>query len=179
MLPRNIAGRYAQALFDLAEQEGMTERWGQELASLGAVIKNMPDLQTLLTHPEIQLSRKEQLMNESFGQSASKPVLSMLFLLLKRGHDPDLVTIHEMYMDRWDRRRGVMPVTVTSAVPLDDRQSHALAAALATRIGSKIELSREVDPSLIAGLVVTMGDRVIDASARMTLEQLREAMRGA
>ncbi len=67
---------------------------------------------------------------------------------------------------------------MTSAVPLSESQAHELAQALARRTGSTIQLARNVDPELLAGMVVTIGDHVLDASARTTLQELRTAMTG-
>lgn len=88
-------------------------------------------------------------------------------------------TIHDIFRQLWDQARRVIPVTVVSAFPLSDVQATTLAQTLARRTGATIQLARNIDPELIAGMVLTIGDRVIDASARTTLAELREAMAGA
>lgn len=178
MLPRRIAGRYAEALFDLAQQEGTTEAWEQELAGLAQVITDTPELWALLTHPEISLRRKREVVERAFQGKMAESVLAVLLLLLRRGHEPDMRLIHAIFVEKWNAARRIIPALVTSAVPLTDTQAQSLIAALARRTGGDIRLRRQVDPNLIAGLVVTVGDRVIDASAHSTLEGLREAMRG-
>jgi len=178
MLQRRIANRYADALFGLALQQGKTDAWERELASLAAVLGSSPDLYGILIHPEIPLTRKEDVVQRVFQGKLSPEVLSLLLLLLRRGHDPDMDLVHDVFVALWNKARQLLPATVTSAVPLTAEQATALADALARRTGSRIQLSQAVDPELIAGLVVTVGDRVIDASARTTLEELRSAMAG-
>jgi len=178
MLPRRIASRYAEALFGLAQHEQKTEMWERELATLAELIARMPELQALLTHPEIPLPRKQGVIARAFGGKIADPVLAVLMLLLKRGHDPDIETVHAIFVERWDTARTIVPVTVTSATPLTDPQVQALTASLARRTGGTIQLARAVDPALIAGMVVQIGDHVIDASAKTALDDLREAMRG-
>lgn len=178
MLPRRIAGRYAEALFNLAQQQGTTAAWGSELEAISRVIEATPELREVLTHPEIPLRRKELVVTQAFGAQIAREVLALLFLLLQRGRDPDITTLHAMYLELWNRARRLLPVTVTSALPMSQEQAQALAQTLARRTGATIQLQQEVDPELIAGLVVRLGDRVIDASARTALQELRESMTG-
>ena len=178
MLPPRIASRYANALFTLAQSQHTTDAWERELATLAAVMADVPELADVLTHPEIPLARKREIVRTAFQEKVSDAVLAVLLLLLKRGHEPDMATIHAIFLDLWNQARNMVPVSVTSAVPLSEAQTQALTAVLARRTGATIELQRNVDPELIAGMVVTIGDRMIDASARTTLEQLRESMRG-
>jgi len=179
MLPRRIAGRYAEAIFDLAQQQGKTAEYEGELASLAGVITAMPDLVAVLTHPEIPLAQKDTVLRRAFEGKVSRDVLVLLELLIKRGHEPDIATIHELFTARWNAVRRVMPVIVTTPIPLTPPQATTLANVLAKRTGSTIQLHQQVNPEIIAGMVITMGDRVIDASARTTLEQLRASMVGA
>ena len=180
MLPRRIAGRYAEALFDLAQQEGKTELWERELASLGMVIAQTPDLTAVLTHPEIPLSRKEHIVQRAFEGKVTPEVLALLFMLIKRGHEPDFDVIHDAYLALWNKARRVLPVQVTTAVPLTPQQKQELIRAVSAHTGyTTIQMHAAVDPAIIAGLVVTLGDRVIDVSAQTVLEELRTALVGA
>ncbi|MHB9131893.1 MAG: ATP synthase F1 subunit delta [Armatimonadota bacterium] len=178
MLARRIASRYTQALFDLAQQQGKTEEWERELATLATVLTSTPELPSVLAHPEIPLSKKEAVLTRAFQGKIAPEVLRVLFLLIKRGHEPDIDTLHQIYVERWNAVRRIVPVKVTTAVPISDEQSRTLIQVLTRRLGATVQLSRDIDPNLIAGMVVTIGDRVIDASARTTLEQLRASMMG-
>ncbi len=178
MLQRKIASRYAEALFDLAVQQGKTAEWAQELNELGAVLNAESDFRAVLTHPEIPLARKAALVTEAFAGRLVPEVLNILLLLLRRGHDPDITLLAEIFTEKWNVARKVLPVTVTSAVSLSEEQALRLSMTLAKRSGARIELTRLVDPGIIAGMVITIGDRIIDASALSTLEQLRVSMAG-
>jgi F-type H+-transporting ATPase subunit delta len=179
MLPRRIANRYAQALFALAQEQNTTAQWEPELASLAAIFDASPELREVLAHPEIPLRRKMEILEQVFHGKVAPPVLMLLERLLKRGHDLDIDTIHAIYLSLWNTARRVVSAAVTSAVPLSDAQAQRLTAILAKRTGATVQLARNVDPSLIAGMVVTIGDRVIDASAAGTFAVLRDTMEGA
>lgn len=178
MLARRIASRYAQALFDLAQQQHTTEAWDQELSALAAVLAASPELVQVLTHPEVTLARKQEIVERAFQGNVAQEILAMLLMLIRRGHEPDIATVHELFHARWDQARRLVEVTVTSAAPLSDAQAATLTTTLTRQLGAGVLLHRQVDPALIAGMVVRMGDRIIDASARTTLTELREAMLG-
>jgi len=179
MLARHIASRYTEALFNLAQEQGKTEEWGRQLGALAAVLAATPELRTVLTHPEISLQRKEEILRDAFGGKVAPEIIGMLSLLIQRNHDPDLATISDIFRELWNAVRQVVPVTVTTAVPLSDSQRNTLAETLARRLGATVQLEPQVDPAIIAGMIVQMGDRVIDASALSTLGALKEAMKNA
>ena len=179
MLARRLAGRYAEALFDLAQGQGKTDEWEGQLAALAAAFAAAPDLLAVLMHPEIALPRKQQILREAFRDRVAPEMQAMMSLLLRRGHEPDIATIHEVFRDLWNIARRVTPVVVTTAAPMTDQQRGNLVATLVRRVGTEVQLEQRVDPEIIAGMVVRMGDRVIDASARTVLEELRAVMRGA
>ena len=178
MLPRRIAGRYAVALFALAEEQGKSEAWGNELQALGQLINASPDLHAVLKHPEIPLSKKETIVSRAFQGRMTREILAVLMLLIRRGHEPDMTALAEVFMEKWHAARRTLPVSVTSAVPLSPEQRAALVEVLARRTGSTILLHSQIDASLIAGMVLTIGDRVIDASAHTALHTLQASMAG-
>lgn len=177
MLARRIAERYAEALLDVAQQRQTVEQWESDLHALATLLDASPELKPFLRHPEIPRERKETLLRQVLRDSVAPEVLTTLLLLLKRGHDLDMAAILAVYREIRDKRAAVQPATVTSAVPLDEQQVMALTQALTQRTGCTIRLQRVVDPTLLAGMVITLGDQVIDASARATLDELRETMR--
>jgi F-type H+-transporting ATPase subunit delta len=176
MLPRRIANRYAQALFSIAQERGTVDQWEGELATLATVMEQSPELREVLAHPEIALARKMELLDKLFAGKVAPEILALIQKLIKRGHDPDMDILREIFVELWNAARRVLPVSVTSAVPLSTAQAQAFTEQLAQKTGATIQLSRNIDPELIAGMVVRIGDRLIDASARGVLSELREAM---
>ncbi|OPZ85369.1 MAG: ATP synthase subunit delta [bacterium ADurb.Bin429] len=178
MLARRIAQRYTRALFSLAQEHGTVARWEGELATLTSVLAASPELPQVLAHPEIPLASKLAVLERVFAGKLAPEILALVRLLITRGHEPDMETIHAIYVEEWNAARRILPVEVVSAVPLSEAQAQALTEQLTRKTGATIRLERSVDPALIAGLVLRIGDRVIDASARGALDGLRDAMRG-
>ena len=178
MLSRRIAGRYAVALFLIAQQHGHTEAWAAELRFVGEILAKEHELREILLHPEIALQKKQELITRVFKGQLSQEILAVLLMLIRRGHEPDMATLAEIYNDEWNKVRNTVPVSVVTAVPISTAQRAALTAVLSRRIGANIILETSVDPAVIAGMVVTIGDRVIDAGARHALATLQASMAG-
>lgn len=176
MLPRRIANRYAQALFSIAQERGTVAQWEGELATLATVMASSPELREVLAHPEIALARKMEILSQLFAGKVSPEILALVQKLIKRGHDPDMDMLHTIFVELWNAARRVLPVSVTSAAPLTEAQAQTLSEQLARRTGATIQLTRNINPELLAGLIVRIGDRVIDASAKSVLAELHDAM---
>ena len=178
MIYRRIARRYAAALFSVASAQGLADRVEEDLQSASAAIAADADLRSLLAHPKIPSPRKQEMIHRAFA--GLEPVSrSFLALLVRRGRHAYLGEIIEEYRRMADDARGLVRAQVVSAVGLTEEQRQRLRRALEGRTGKTVEARYEVDPSLLAGLTVTMDDVVIDASARGRLAKMRELLTGA
>jgi F-type H+-transporting ATPase subunit delta len=175
MLPYKIATRYAEALSEIACERDKVEQWEKELTEVSEVLDSLPDLATFLAYPEIPRSRKEAVVRKAFEGRISTEILALLLLLIQYGRDPDLEPILQAFRESTCRRLRILPVAVSTALPLTESQADVLVALLERQTGLSIKLERHVDPELIAGMTLTAGDRFTDASARTTLEELRSA----
>lgn len=173
-----LAGRYATAIFELARDAGKLDAVAADLASLTAMLANSPDLVRLVRSPV--LSRTEQgkamaaildrmnvqdLTRRFIGLAAAK---RRLFLL------PAMITIFNGLLAQF---RGEITARVTSAHPLDKAQLDAIAAALKQTATRDVQIQADVDNSLLGGLIVRMGSRMIDSSLRTKLNNLQIAMK--
>ncbi|MCA1686686.1 MAG: ATP synthase F1 subunit delta, partial [Planctomycetia bacterium] len=129
-----------------------------------------------LKSPSRALAEKDQVLERTFGGRALPTVVQFLRVLNRHGRLDLLGPVLRAARATWDRRQNRRPVTVRSAVPLTDAQADALRARLAATVGGTPVLKQEVDPGLIGGLVVQIGDDVYDASVRNRLEQLRQRL---
>ena len=173
-----ISRKYARAFFDVVKKSGKLREALTELESVAAVLeKDQPELRIVLKHPRISAERKSELITKVFSGSVSAETLLLLQLLARRGRFPALPGIisllDAMVLDSEGKARAI----VTSAVPLDERQKQDILHRLGTLTGRFIDLSLRVEPSLVGGLVIQVGDRMVDGSVRSQLEQLREGLK--
>jgi len=167
------ARRYAEAAFQLAQGERDLDGWANELrlvASLGTDERTAE----VLDNPSVPLEEREAAVAAALDGRVREPVRRLAGLLVRRGRASLLPALSREFDRLVDRERGVVAAIVTSAEPLSDEDAAAVDRRVAALRGaSSVRLERRVDPSLIGGLTVRVGDRLIDASVRGRLERLR------
>lgn len=173
-----ISRKYARALFDVLKASGKTRESLTQLESVASVLeRDQPELRTVLSHPRVPPGQKAALVEKVFGKHVSRETMQLLQLLARRGRFPALPGIvsvlDAMVLDAEGKARAI----VTSAVPLDDEQKQDVLHRLGTMTGRWIDLTLKVDPRLVGGIVVQVGDRLVNGSVKYQLEQLREGLK--
>ena len=172
-----LARTYAEALVNVADKEGQVDAVLDELDEIVTdVLDANPRFATLLASPLLAETEKERILIQTFEGRALPSVLRFLRVLNRHGRLGLIAAVARGAREIWDRRQNRRPVTVRSAVPLDDTQQSALRERLAAMLGAIPLIKLVVDPSLIGGLVVQTGDDVYDASVRNRLELLRRRL---
>ena len=178
-LTSGIAGRYANALFELARDHKALDEVGGDLAALAALIDESADFARLIRSPI--LSREEQgravaAVLEAAG--AIDLVRRFVGLLARNRRLFVLGQVVRVYQARLAEHRGEIAAEVTSARTLSGTQIDALKSSLSKAVGRDVNLTSHVDESLIGGLVVRLGSRMLDTSLRTQLRNLKLAMKG-
>lgn len=172
-----VARRYASALFAAAQKTGKIEAVQRDLAALTALWKQTPALAQVMESPLVPGERKHALIDQLFGKDLDALTQSFLRLLVDKRREEILETVAVEFNQQADAARGLVRAQATVAAPLDDRQRAALIAGLQQRTSSQqIELSVNVDPAILGGVIVRLQDTVIDGSVRGALERLREQL---
>jgi F-type H+-transporting ATPase subunit delta len=171
---QRLAKLYAEALFAAAAERGQADVVGDELAALVSdVLAREPRVAAFLASPAIGRKTKTDALQSAAGLLSSDLLRNLLGVLDKNGRLGSIKGIAVAYRAIREARAGRVPVRVTSAVPLTDHQRHELIAALASRLGKTPVLAEAVDPDILGGLIVRVGDRVTDSSVRTRLDTLR------
>ena len=167
--------RYAEAAFSVAMRDDAVEAWRSELDS-AATIVGEERIGHALANPSIPLETRLATAEQTFGKLVGKKTLNLIGLLLRRGRIEELPRLAAEFRRLDDERQGITHATATSASALTQDEVRALIQRLEEYTGGRIELDVEVDPSLLGGLVVRVGDRLIDGSVRSRLERLRNQL---
>ena len=180
MRSTRVARRYAQALMSAAEERRTLETTTADLTKIASVIQGSRDFRTFLTSPVVSIPRKKSVLKELFGTTIGADTLAFLDLLVTKQREGELAGIIEQFHALHDLKMGIANVDVTSALELTAQQQKALQKELEQRTGKSVRLRVAVDASIRGGLVVRIGDTVLDASLTHQLERLREQFaRGA
>jgi F-type H+-transporting ATPase subunit delta len=166
--------RYAEAAFEIATRDGSIERWRADLDSAAATVDGS-ELMEILANPALPLDQRRTVVDRVFD-SLSGPPRNLILLLVQRGRIEQLPRVVEEFRRLDDERQGIVHATATSAAALTDPEVRDLTARLEQMTGGRVALQTEVDESLLGGLVVRVGDRLIDGSVRGRLERLRDQL---
>lgn len=171
--------RYAGALFSLSGREGgnARERHGECLAGLVEMMRLEPRLAQTLKSPVISAQEKKGVLGELLKYlDADATMRNFCFLLADKGRLGELAAIERCYGDMLDAANGVLRGKVITAIRLTQAKQEKLKEELKRKIGSDIELRFDVDPEILGGMVLAVGDKVLDSSIRAQLGILRETL---
>ena len=177
---KGLAGRYAGALYALAEEAGNVDAVVADLTGLGELVAGNDEVKMLVESPAISWSEQTKAMT-AIMEKGGADALTVKFVgtVASNGRLHALTRIISAFLAEHARRRGQVSAEVISAIELDAARRARVETAVAKLAGSdKISLSMRVDPSLIGGLVVRIGSRMIDTSVKTKLNRLETAMKG-
>ena len=168
-----IAEVYARALFEAASEDGVLDRVHDELGQFVDALDEDRNLQVFLFSPYFSSEEKKQGVRR-IVTDADERLLNFLELLAERHRMPVLFRIRRIFDDLWAEENKLLSVTVTSATELDQSLVDDIGKRIEEQTGRQVELSSSVDPDVLGGLRVRVGNMVLDATVRNRLEQLRK-----
>jgi F-type H+-transporting ATPase subunit delta len=175
-----VAGRYASALFELADNAKSLDQVAEDLRTFRTMAAQSHELARLLASPVIGRAAKSQALLAVLDAAGIKGLTrSFIGTVAANGRARELVAMATAFLAELASRRGETTVAVTSAVPLSPAQLQQLNESLRSVLGSaKVSIDARVEPEILGGLVVKVGSRLFDSSIRSKLQRLQLAMKG-
>lgn len=165
---------YGDALFETAMEKDVLSDWYEEVQALRGIFAEHADLAQFLNHPQITKEEKVGAVENIFRGRVSEGLAGFLVIVIEKGRQNDILPIFDYFIDRVKEYKKIGRVTVTSAVPLSDEQKARVEKKiLETTQYVDLEIDYRVDESLLGGLVIRIGDRVVDSSIRSQLENMK------
>jgi len=176
----SIAGRYASALFDLADEAKALDAVAGDLKVVSAALASSADLNRLVSSPVISRGAQAKAIAAVLDKlGAHELTRNVVGLMARNRRLFALSAVADAYLRELATRRGEITADVVSAVALTPDDLVAVEAAVKKAVGGKVAISAKVDPRLIGGLIVKVGSRMVDASLKTQLSKLKLAMKGA
>jgi F-type H+-transporting ATPase subunit delta len=169
-----LASRYAKSILDLAVEQNQLDTTLADMQLLNAVTHQCPDFTNMLRSPIIKGDKKNAIIEAVIGERLS--VLSKLFikLLVAKGREGNLPEISDAFLSQYRTLKNIRTVKLTTAVPVSDSVKDAIRnKVIASMPGMKIEMKEEVKPELIGGFVLQVDDKLVDASIRRDLNDVK------
>ncbi|MDA8067136.1 MAG: ATP synthase F1 subunit delta, partial [Actinomycetota bacterium] len=163
---------YARALFEVASEQGRLDTVNEQLGQVAQAIGSNRELAVFFFSPYFSVQEKRDGLQRAV-QGAEPVLMNFLETLIERHRMPVIFRIRGEFELLYDQTRKLLPVQVTSAIELDPELVASLGARIGEQTGNEIELSSRVDPEILGGIVLRVGNFIMDASIRTRLEQLR------
>jgi ATP synthase F1 delta subunit len=168
-----IAAVYARSLFEVAKEQGKLDAVREQLGEFADALEQTRELQVFFFSPYFSTTEKEDGLDRAVS-GADAVFINFLKLLIENHRMPVIFRVRRGYDALWEDENKLLPVRVTSAVELDKKTVSQIGDKIAEQTGRKVDLSSEVDPDILGGIVVRVGNSILDASIRNRLEQLRK-----
>jgi F-type H+-transporting ATPase subunit delta len=167
-----IAQVYSRSLFEVAKEQGKLDEIREELGEFTDALSENHDLQVFLFSPYFSTPEKKEGLRRVLD-GADEAFLNFLELLIEKHRMPVLFRIRRQYEALWQDEHKLLPVQITSAVELDETSIERIKERIHEQTDREVELTTEVNPDILGGIIVRVGNSILDASIRNRLEQVR------
>ncbi len=167
-----VARRYAEAAFEIGAEQQALDRWRADIGVIAEYFGNH-QLRFILTEPNVRQERKEQIVRDLLADKVQPEALAFALILTERGLPGVAPRIKEAFETLYNDYKEQTPAIVTTAVPLDDATRQRIVADLQEQTGKHILLEERVDPSILGGAIIRVGDTLMDGSVKQRLAALR------
>jgi ATP synthase F1 delta subunit len=167
-----LAQVYARSLFEVGREQSKLDVLREQLGQFADALDEHRELATFFFSPYFSTKEKEDGLDRMV-EGADESLVNFVKLLIENHRMPVIFRIRKEYERLWDEENRVLPVEITSAIELDPATTENLGRTIGERAGRKIQLAAHVNPDILGGIVVRVGNSILDASIRTRLEQLR------
>jgi F-type H+-transporting ATPase subunit delta len=167
-----LAEVYARSLFEVARDQGKLDELREQLAQFADALDQNRELAVFFFSPYFSTKEKQDGL-ERLLDGAEETFLNFLKLLIENHRMPVIFRTRQQFERLWERENQLLPVDITSAIALDRETTESLGRTIGERAGRKVRLAAHVDPDILGGIVLRVGNSILDASIRNRLEQLR------
>jgi F-type H+-transporting ATPase subunit delta len=167
-----LAQVYARSLFEVARDSGKLDVVREQLGQVADALADNRELAMFFFSPYFSTAEKQDGLRRVL-QGADESLVNFLMLLIENHRMPVIFRIRQEYERLWEEENRMLPVEITSAIALDQATTESLGQTIGERAGRRVTLATRVDPDILGGIVVRVGNSILDASIRNRLEQLR------
>jgi F-type H+-transporting ATPase subunit delta len=167
-----LAQVYARSLFQVALEQGKMDELREQLAQFADALDENRQLAVFFFSPYFSSTEKRDAL-DTLLVGADETFINFLALLIENHRMPVIFRTRHEYERLWDEENKTLPVEITSAIALDEQTTESLGRTIGERAGRKVTLAARVDPDILGGIIIRVGNSILDASIRNRLEQLR------
>ncbi|MEA1961411.1 MAG: F0F1 ATP synthase subunit delta [Bacillota bacterium] len=179
MLNKSVARRYAEAFFGIAREQNKIDQYQTELETVVQSIQNIDQLKEYFAHLLIPPKEKKEVAQKIFAEQISPITLNFILMIIDKKRETYIELIVKEYVEMADESRNIKKAELFAATDVSDDELQSLAQKLSTASGKTVQLKLRVDPSLLGGIKIRMGDQIIDGTVTKKLEMLKNELKQA
>lgn len=174
-----VGNRYAYALFEAGLELNKLREFKEDFSSVTDILSKEKELNKILSHPKISKDEKKELLNTIFGNKINKEVLNFLFILVDKRREDAIMEINKEFKKLYNEHENIVEVTAITSVQMDNKSKNKLKITLENKLNKRVQLINIVDKDIIGGVLLNIGNKVIDGTVKGQLEEIEKAMKGA
>lgn len=172
MIDHRVANRYAKSLIELATEKGVVEQVHNDMLSFSKLCQSNRDFLLMLKNPIINHAKKRKILHQIFGGKVDPSTSAIFDIITRKNREIYLPAIAEEFVAQYRTYKGIQKATVTTPFPLTGELRAKFKTIVTEQTGKTVELVEKVDPELIGGFVLKIGDRLMDNSVKHKLQTL-------
>lgn len=171
-----VAKRYAEALFEVALESQTLDKTKEEINFIANAIDENSDFKIIITHPQVSKEEKKEILSSVFKEKVSSSVLNFCFITVDKGRESYLPEISKEYTILSNLEQGIIEAQAISAISMSDEELKSLEEKFSKQLNKTVIMKPKVDKSILGGVMVKLGDRVIDGSIKGRLESIQKEL---
>ncbi len=171
-----VSRTYSQALFEVALENNKFDEYNEELKFIVSICKEQPEFYEILKTPKINISEKKKIIDEIFKEKISQELINFIKIILDKRRVKNLFSISKEFEEMVYEHKGIVKAKAITTIPLGKREIEKLQKKLSEITNKTVILENEIDKSLIGGVMIKLGDKVIDGTIKGKLEQLENSL---
>lgn len=171
-----VGKRYAEALYEVAVESDKLQEYKQEIKAVTGIFSENPELYNIFTHPRVTKDEKKNMMDELFKGKISQEVLNLFYIIIDKGRENDLEDISEAYVELSNEKLGIVEAKAYTAVAMSPEEIARLQEKLSSKFNKKVNLSNHIDETLLGGVLVKLGDKVMDGTVKGRLSEIQREL---
>jgi len=169
-----VGKRYAEALFEVAKEVDKLEQFKEDIKAISDIFESEPQLKTIFQHPKLSKNEKKDIIKSLFEGKSSQEVLNLLYIIVDKGREAHLKDISDEYINLYNEQMGIVEANALTAVKMNEEDKLKLQEKLSEKLGKKVLLTNTVDEEIMGGVLLKIGDKVIDSSVKGRLEDIQK-----
>lgn len=167
-----VGKRYAEALFEAGIELKKLDEFKNEIEFVSEVFKSDDQLKTVFQHPKLSKNEKKDILNSLFKDKVSTEVLNLCYITVDKGREKHLEVINDEYRKLYNKEKGIVEAQALTAVAMSKEELDNLQSKLSNKLNKKVELKNAIDPTVVGGVLVKVGDKIIDGSIKGRLNEV-------